>query len=139
MKWWENTSCKWNSVEVKEALELLEAYKGWRRKRVKPEFITVGGENYRVVFESENKSSFWRSRGFSFYFEKVSTGEIIRISDHWSESKYKRSNKFNAGSIGSCYWRNLEADSLTWCVPGEQWPSQFLAGKAKMEDFKTLI
>jgi hypothetical protein len=90
------------SLSVKDAIEIMDKYKIWRRKKNKPEFIeTEYLGKLKVKFESENKNAYFESRSLSYYF--VGDGFIIRISDHWSESKYPKSKKLNCGNIGTCF------------------------------------
>ena len=62
--------------------------------------LDIEGVEFNLDAIFLNSSGFWRSRGLSIYFR---TGRsVVRISDHWSESKHHdRSRKLNCGPLGS--------------------------------------
>jgi hypothetical protein len=113
----------------------MDAYLVYRRKKVKPDYVEVDNKLYKVDFESQKKSSFFKSRSNSFYFQPKGKKQIIRISDHWSKSKHLRSQKHNCGFIASCYWENLTSERVTFRLPGEKYSSELIGG---LIDFKNL-
>ena len=133
--YFENTKGSFKPVATDLVGKLMDAYLVYRRKKVKPEYLEVENQLYVVDFESQKKSSFFRSRSNSFYFQPKGKKQIIRISDHWSKSKHTRSQKHNCGFIASCYWENLTAERVSYRLPGEKYSSELMGG---LIDFKNL-
>jgi len=135
--YYDNTMGKWSGLSADEIKAFMSAYLAWRRKRVKMNGIMVNGKEYVIDYQSEKKNSFFRSRGFSYYFIEKGTDNIIRISDHWSSTgtKYPRSKKLNCGRIASCYWTLNGGDVVSLKLPGEKYDSMLAGGKIAARDF----
>ena len=120
-------------VNPRLAIMLLEEYFEWRKRRKKEDYIVVDDEVYYIDHVAMSKSCFFRSRSFSVYFVKKHSRSVIRISDHWSGSKYKRSRKLNCGNIGTCWWTCLKGERFSMRFPGEKYWSDIIAGVASWE------
>lgn len=61
--------------------------------------INVDGKDYQLDHISAKCSAFFRSRSVSIYYRVGRS--VIRLSDHWSASKFfPRSKKMNCGLMG---------------------------------------
>lgn len=91
--------------------------------------ITIDGTEYTLDFISHNTNARRQSRSLSVYF---SVGRsIIRISDHWSESAYSRSQKLNCGQIDSAWWTALKSEAFSYDgYRAGRYPWKLLAGIA---------
>ena len=133
-----NTRCDFKPISKDLTLKLLDAQMQNQKKKNKSEYVEIDGVKYYFDFSSVHKSSFFQSRSISYYFRVPSEKSLIRISDHWSESKYKNSKKFNCGTIASCYWTNLQGDEIPYRISGEKYQSYMMGGVAKLSSFKTI-
>jgi hypothetical protein len=130
-----NTKANFEPLSESDCKDILNEYLKWRRKRNKPEFIhSQKFGNLKVDFESERKNSFFQSRSLSYYFIGEDNKFVIRISDHWSKSKYDKSNKLNCGFIRSCYWENF-GERFDYTMPSQQYSSSFIGGFCNFMDF----
>ena len=135
--YFDSTRGDFEPISKSDAIEIMNEYVKWRRKKNKPEFIQSSKfGNLRVDYESEKKSAFWRSRSFSFYFVSEDNTYIIRISDHWSKSSYPKSNKLNCGFIRSCYWTNFGEERFDFRIPSETYSSDLLGGLCYFKNFQ---
>lgn len=111
-EWWKNTDGDFEPMDAQLTMSLVSAL----RNRKENDIVTVDGREYRIAFKSVSDSQFHHSRGRSFYFIEVETGDLIRISDHWTKTgdDHKRSGKFNCGGIGEtrCRWTCLQANKI---------------------------
>jgi len=126
-----------NFAPIKPAVAraIFNAYLKYRRLKNKPQYIDVPDfGKLKLDYESISKNSYRRSRGFSLYFLKGNSS-VIRISDHWSESNYPKSEKLNCGYISSCYWTNF-GEAFEERMPGEKYSSRFIAGTIKFSQLK---
>lgn len=132
--YFKETRIEFAPVDPKQAIELLDGLKSWRRKKTKSNIVTSFGE-FEVDFQSENTNAWRQSRSLSFYFVNVATNELIRISDHWTESQpaYSKSDKLNCGYIRSCSWRNMHGERFDYRIPGQKWTSVLIAGITALE------
>lgn len=130
--YYQATNALFTSMTEKQMDEVLDQYYKSRRSR-KINTITFDGKIWNIDFESQKKSSYFRSRSFSYYFTCEETGELMRISDHWSRSNIDRSNKLNCGMIASCYWE-VYGETTESRVPSEKYPSRFMGGIVKLSD-----
>lgn len=102
--------------------------------------IELGGRVYTLEHISRTTSAFWRSRGLSIYFR--SGRSVVRISDHWSQSRHhRRSRKLNCGHIASCFWsiRNRADDAMECYDFGGKYPYKMIAGICGLNGFKKAI
>jgi len=138
--YYKNTHGVWKGLDKKFINDIMYEYIKWRRKRNKPETIEVNSKQYIVDYESENKNAYWRSRSKSYYFIEKGSGNIIRISDHWSKTgpENSRSKKLNCGRIGSCYWELDGGDKLDFPLPGEKYSSILMGGIIHPNDLQPL-
>ncbi|MGU3377667.1 hypothetical protein [Chryseobacterium sp. M5A1_1a] len=118
--------------------KLLQAYLQYRRLKNKPDYLEVDGRFFSVQHESQSKNSFFQSRSNSFYFQEKGKKSIIRISDHWSESDFSKSKKFNCSYIRTCYWTALGLDKFTFSLPGEKYSSELIAGTISLSSLKNI-
>ena len=128
----QSTSAEFSGISNELAVEIMNAYCAWRRKRNKPTTISTSIGELVVGFESERTSSYHQSRSLSFYFH--TTDAVVRISDHWSSSKYDKSKKLNCGMIRSCRW-NSQGDSFYFNVPAQSYGSDLIAGICPISEF----
>lgn len=129
------TNAHFRPVCPKMGQKYMRAILEWRRKRNKPEFIEVDGEKWTVDHQSQSKNALHRSRSNSFYLTNGKS--VVRISDHWSASKYDRSHKFNCGMISTCYWTNREGERFSIFLPGERYESSMIAGIVDFDKMET--
>lgn len=131
------THCDFKPVTPEDAKEILDAYKEWRKKRKKPQYIYSSKYgNLRVDFTSEKSNAFSNSRSLSYYFVSENEDFIIRISDHWSKSQYPKSRKLNCMLISTCFWSNTKGEKFTYRMPSQEYSSSLVAGVCHFKDFK---
>ena len=134
--YFDGTSCVFDPLPVKDAIEILDAYRLWRRKKNKPEYIeTKNFGNLTVDFSSERKNSFFKSRSVSYYFVSENKDFVIRISDHWSKSNYPKSKKLSCGNIRSCFWENY-GESFSYHLWGQAYSSVLIGGVCGFSQFQ---
>lgn len=129
-----DTEATFTALNPAELLPILDQYVKSRRSK-KITTIQHDGKTWAIDFESERKSAFWRSRSFSFYFTCEATGELMRISDHWSQSGVARSEKLNCGTIRSCFW-SCFGNAINYRLPGETYESCLIGGIVKIADME---
>lgn len=91
--------------------------------------ICIEGVEYELKHVSMKKNFRTKSRSLSVYF--LVGKSVIRISDHWSETKnHPRSKKLNCGQIDSAWWelddkdretlefKGLESGKYPWVLKG---------------------
>ena len=127
------TTATFQAISAADMLNILAQYVKSRRSK-KITSIEHDGKIWAIDFESERKSQFWRSRSFSFYFICEETGEVMRISDHWSKTNIERSEKLNCGNIRSCWWY-VYGDAVYFTLPGERFSSRLMGGICNLADF----
>lgn len=133
--YYKETVGNFTPIKPAKATSIFNAYIKYQRLKNKPEFIEVEGiGKLKLDYESISKNAYHRSRGFSLYFLKGNSS-VIRISDHWSESNYSKSQKLNCGSISTCYWTNF-GEAFEQRMAGEKYASRFIAGEIKFSQLK---
>lgn len=131
MTWWKDTAGDWNPMTAQMTGEFIAAMSGKREGAV----VVVAGEEFRICHKSVNSCDLGRGR--SYYFEAVNSDDVVRISDHWSEtgSELKRSKKLNCYSIGSCWWSCKNATKShvheTTYLSG-RYPSRMIGGRVSI-------
>ena len=143
----EGSFAEFKPLDKNEALELLYAYQTYKRScakmtKSKPSrfFKTKSGIEYELIFDGEAKRyHFVKKRSLSMYFRKKGSKSIIRISDHWSKSKYTKSKKLNCGSIRTCYWtlENVAAERFEFSgFASGKYAWVFMAGVCALKKFQ---
>lgn len=130
------TSASFSPLSAELAGAIMAAYRVWRRKKKKPDTISIGEMALFVDYESFNRG---RRRGTSIYFVTADKKAVIRISDHWSSTgkSFPRSEKLNCGYIRSCFWTiNKNAEALYHKLPSDRWPTRMVGGICKLRNFK---
>ena len=133
-----STKAYFEGVDPKDAKEILEAYKDYRRRKNKPEFIkSTKYGNLRVDYESEKKNAYFERRSLSYYFVTEDNSSVIRISDHWSNSQYDDSEKLNCGNIRSCFW-TTDGNRFRYDIPNQKHTSILIAGICLFNEFEMI-
>jgi hypothetical protein len=133
-----STKAYFEGVDPKDAKEILEAYKDYRRRKNKPEFIkSTKYGNLRVDYESEKKNAYFERRSLSYYFVTDDNSSVIRISDHWSNSQYDDSEKLNCGNIRSCFW-TTDGNRFRYDIPNQKHTSILIAGICPFNEFEMI-
>jgi hypothetical protein len=133
-----STKAYFEGVDPKDAKEILEAYKDYRRRKNKPEFIkSTKYGNLRVDYESEKKNAYFERRSLSYYFVTEDNSSVIRISDHWSNSQYDDSEKLNCGNIRSCFW-TTDGNRFRYDIPNQKHTSILIAGICSFNEFEMI-
>lgn len=96
---WKPQTAVFRPVETAIANALLD----FTERRHLNQSIMIDNKTYTLFHISQNSSAFFRSRGLSIYFKMARS--IIRISDHWAETKgYEKTRKLNCGTISGKHW-----------------------------------
>ena len=133
-----STKAYFEGVDPKDAKKILEAYKYYRRRKNKPEFIKSSKYgNLRVDYESEKKNAYFERRSLSYYFVTEDNSSVIRISDHWSNSQYDDSEKLNCGNIRSCFW-TTDGNRFRYDIPNQKHTSILIAGICSFNEFEMI-
>jgi hypothetical protein len=133
-----STKAYFEGVDPQDAKEILEAYKDYRRRKNKPEFIKSSKYgNLRVDYESEKKNAYFERRSLSYYFVTEDNSSVIRISDHWSNSQYDDSEKLNCGNIRSCFW-TTDGNRFRYDIPNQKHTSILIAGICPFNEFEMI-
>lgn len=124
-------SIKFQKVNDSIVDELIKHYENGLRLGKE---VVINDKSYKLIYKSEQKNAFFKSRGLSLYF-KVDRS-IVRISDHWSESiGNDRSRKLNCGYISnSQYWKlNFKAKRYQISRGSGKYPYTVLIGAAGLK------
>jgi len=131
------TTAEFEGINVKDAIQILDEYKKWRRSKNKGTIYSPKYGTLTVDYESERKNAFFESRSLSYYFVSENRDFVIRISDHWSKSKELKSRKLNCGYIRSCFWTNY-GQAFRYEMAGQKYASIFIAGICYFKDFRRI-
>jgi hypothetical protein len=125
------TTASFEGISAQTGIEFMTALLKWRRLKNKPAYVVVGGQNWRNDFQSVKHNAWRRSRSASFYFVSEDGSQLVRISDHWSDTAAAapRSQKLNCGFIRSCWWAVENANVFAQSLPGERYMSYMVAAK----------
>jgi len=135
MPWHQATKATFRPIDKSIAQSLVDfAY----QRNIGKE-IELAGHTYRLIRISRYTQRYYKS-SISIYYERGHS--IVRISDHWSSSKFtERSRKMNCGLINQSIWgiKNRQSDLFDrTIINGGKYPYRLLAGICAIRSFEPM-